>query len=157
VGDRKPVPSSFEVEQEVSIDAPRERVWEALVDVAGWWCHHETQTRGTLVLEPKVGGRFYERFGPAEGRDEAGALWGTVTWIQRPETLRLSGPLGMDLPATNVWQYDLVEHGRSTTLRLVQRCVGLIDPEMPKAYDGGWKALWVHLKALAEKGVRYGG
>jgi len=146
----EPISSSFTIEQEIEIDAPRERVWDALVDVGGWWCHHETETRGELVLEPKIGGRFYERFG-----GEDGALWGTVIWMKRPEVLRLTGPLGMDLPATNFYEYALTAKGSKTVLRLTQRSVGLMEPGHKNAYDGGWKALWVHLKALAEKGVRY--
>src|SRR5262245_54382337 len=138
---RKPVSSSFEIEQEIVIDAPRERVWDALLDVGGWWCHHETAARAGIVLEPRIGGRFYERFG-----GEDGALWGTVVWIKRPEVLRLSGPLGMDLPVSNVYEYELAERGASTVLRLTHRCVGLLDPNAVKAFEGGWKALWVHLK-----------
>ena len=146
----KPVSSSFTIEQDVVIDAPRDRVWASLVDVGGWWCHHETDQHGELVLEPEIGGRFYERFGGDDG-----ALWGTVIWMKKPEVLRLSGPVGMDLPAHNVYEYALEAKGKTTVLHFTHRCVGLIDPEYPKAYGGGWATLWTHLKAFAEKGTRY--
>ena len=146
----EPVQGSFRVEQEVEFATPRERLWECLLDVGRWWHYRHEKTGSDVVLEPRVGGRFYERFAGGE----EGALWGVVTYMKRPETLRFSGFLNMETPATNVWEYRLEPRGSGTVLKLSHRAAGLMRPDARADYDGGWKGLWESLRAFAEKGVR---
>lgn len=140
---------SFHIEQEVEIRGSRERVWSHLLDVDGWWSHRVLPTGSRLVLEPKVGGRFYERWG-----DDEGALWGLVTYMKSPEALRMSGPLGMSTAASNIYEFRLEERGGSTLLQLSHWSSGVEEGEH-KTYDAGWRALWVHFKALVESGRRF--
>jgi len=143
---------SFHIEQELELAAPRERVFAALLDVDGWWCHHFSKRKGRQVLEPFCGGRFYEQ------SPECEALFGIVTFIGKPETLRLEGPLGMGrLPVTSVYEFVLEERGAGTVLKLSHRCVGLLDPAWKEAHERGWRELWAHLKGLVESGTRYAG
>lgn len=146
------VEGSFHIEQEVALEVPRERAWEALIDVGGWWCHHFAKESPRLRLDARPGGRFREEWGDGEG-----ALWGTVVFIRRPEVLRLSGPLGMHTPVSSVYEFGLREKGAGTVLTLSHRCIGLIDSGWKAAHEEGWRELWTHLKALAEMGRRYGG
>jgi uncharacterized protein YndB with AHSA1/START domain len=145
-------PGSFRIDQEVEILAPRETVWASLLDVDGWWCHRLREKGSALALEPRVGGRFYERWG-----DDEGALWGVVTYLQKPEVLRLAGPLGSNGASQSVYEYRLESRGARTTLKLLHRCSGEIGPKTRASYDGGWKELWEHLGRLAQTGTRYGG
>src|SRR5204863_1739923 len=59
---QEPVLGSFHIEQEVEIAVPRERLWECLADVGGWWLYCEKGKAVDVVLEPRVGGRFFQRF-----------------------------------------------------------------------------------------------
>lgn len=145
----KAVEGSFHIEQEVEIAAPRERVWTSMLDVQGWWGHCFGARETRLRLEAFPGGRFYE------DSPDSQALFGVVTYIKAPEVLRLNGPLGMSrLPVTSVYEWKLEERGKGTTLLLMHRAVGLLDPAWHEAHEKGWRELWVHLKALAERGTR---
>ena len=146
--------ATFHIEQEVEIRAPRARVFDALTrDVGQWWAFRATHGESTLVLEPRVGGRFYEDLG-----DGQGALWGTVTYIKRPEALRLTGQLGMlKDPVIGVYGYELIEAPGGTTLvKLTHRVAGAPAPQAAESYRGGWgKLLGRFLKAYVEEGKRY--
>lgn len=146
--------SSFHIEQEAAIDAPRDRVFRAITQEIGmWWCHHLSKGKSNLRLEPKVGGRFYETFGDGD----EGALWGTVTFLKAPEILRLTGPLGMTGPVNSYYEYTLLEAnaGAGTILRLSHRVIGVLDPKWPQAHEDGWRMLWEHLKSWVEQGKPY--
>ena len=145
------VQGSFHVEQEVDVLVPRERLWECLLDVGAWWLYREKGKASDVVLEPRLGGRFYERFAGGE----EGSLWGVVTHVERPEVLRLCGFLGMDSPAMNVYEYRLEARGETTRLKLSHRAFGLMRPAARDDYHGGWKGLWESLRAFAERGERH--
>ncbi len=73
------------VEVEVTIGAPRERVWRALVEETGqWWPSdfYVGQSPRGFILEARPGGRVYEDWG-----NEAGALWYTVLVVEPPAVL----------------------------------------------------------------------
>ena len=152
----KPAPKEppFHIEQEVLIRAPRARVFEALTrDIGQWWAFRLTQEGSTLVLEPRVGGRFFEDLG-----DGQGALWGIVQHIKRPEILRLNGALGMMRdPVVSVYTYELIEaEDNATRLKLTHRAAGEPAPQAEENYRGGWgKLLGRYLKAYVEEGKRY--
>lgn len=147
---RKIVEGTFVVEQDVDLNVPRDKAWEALVDVSGWWCHYFADTRPKMSLDARVGGKFFEDWG-----DGQGCLWGTVTYVKKHEVLRLSGPLGMDTPVSSVFEFRLAEKKGKTRLSLTHRCIGLIDRKWAKSHKNGWKELWKHLRRFAEEGVRF--
>lgn len=150
----KPGTRPFHIEQEVTIAAPRARVFDALTrDVGQWWAFRMSREGSALVLEPRVGGRFFEDFG-----DDQGALWGTVTYIKRPEILRLTGSLGMIKdPIIGVYTYELAEaKDGATLLKLTHRVAGEPAPDAAESYRGGWgKLLGRFLKAYVEEGKRF--
>jgi DNA-binding transcriptional ArsR family regulator/uncharacterized protein YndB with AHSA1/START domain len=151
---KHPAAAPFHIEQEVLIRAPRARVFDALTrDIAQWWIFRLMQEGSTLVLEPRVGGRFFEDLG-----DGQGALWGIVQHIKRPEVLRLNGALGMMRdPVVSVYTYELVEtEDGATRLKLTHRVAGEPAPHAEENYRGGWgKLLGRYLKAYVEEGKRY--
>lgn len=146
-----PAVGEFLITQEIELAVPREKAFEALLDVDGWWCHcYAPSGKPKLTLEPFAGGRFYESSPSGE------AFFGHVTYIQSPAHLRLSGPLGMGrLPVMSVYEFELAERGSRTALKLTHRAYGLLDPAWRQAHDEGWKQLWVSLKKFAQEGVRH--
>ena len=122
------------VEQEVSIDAPPERVFEAITSGIGeWWDH--VFFGGRVSLEPWVGGRFFEE------AENGAALFGTVTAIQRPNLLRLSGPLGIRGAVSGSYRFELEEKDGGTLLSLSHSAFGDIDEDAQAAYGEGWSKL----------------
>ena len=144
------------LEQEVTIDAPPERVFDALTkDVSSWWgephMYDEARARD-IRLEPVVGGDCYEDWGDGEG-----AVYATVTLLRRPERLRMSGSMGMSGAVAGVIDIRLSPQGKSTVLRLSHRAVGEVTEETRTGYRNGWKVLLTErLKAYVERGVRSG-
>jgi len=148
----EPAVGEFVITQEVEINAPRQRAFEALLDVDGWWTHYYGDTKPKLVLEPFPGGRFYQT---GNGED---AFFGAVQHLRRPDLLRLIGPLGMGkLPVTSVYEFRLEDRADRTLLKLTHRAFGVLDPEWKAAHEKGWGELWPLLKGLAETGKRYSG
>ena len=126
------VQHSLDVEQEMVVGAPRERVFDALCRMGEWWPH--TFREGASVrLEPQVGGRFWEDWGDGDG-----ALYATVTGIRRPERLACSGPMGMSGPVAGVFTFDLEERPDGTLVRLSHHAVGPIDDDTRASYERGW-------------------
>lgn len=129
---------SFQIEQEIMIDAPRDKVFKALTEnIDDWWAYRLSgDEKSTLSFEPKVGGRFLESWG-----DQEGALWGVVTYIKAPQEIRMNGLLGMKGAVNSAYTYHLEEKGDTTILKLSHHAYGLLDPEWHNAHDGGWKEL----------------
>ena len=121
-----------DITQEVVVEAPRERVFEALCEM-GQWFPHRFIPGAPAVLEPRLGGRFYEGDG-----ENLGVLYATVTRIERPARLTLTGPMGMTGPVAGVISYELEETGSSTTLRLSHKALGDVSEETQQAYTKGW-------------------
>ena len=87
---------TLDVEQNIEIEAPPEKVFESLLRRFG---SDNTQPDGTpmpMVLEPRAGGRWYRDRGAGIEH-----LWGFVQVIKPPTLLELSGPLFMSYPAIN--------------------------------------------------------
>jgi DNA-binding transcriptional ArsR family regulator/uncharacterized protein YndB with AHSA1/START domain len=122
----------LDVVNEVTIDAPRDNVWDAVVRMGSWWPHRFSDA-STVGFEMRVGGRFYEDWG-----DGSGALYGTVTTVQAPARVVVTGPMGMSGPVVGVWSFDLAEDGARTVLRCTHRAFGDIDEETRRGYTEGW-------------------
>jgi DNA-binding transcriptional ArsR family regulator/uncharacterized protein YndB with AHSA1/START domain len=126
---------SIDVTNEIRIEAPREKVFDALCAVGEWW-PHRFRDGSTVGFEPTIGGRFYEDWGNGDG-----ALYGVVGTIARPEKLSVTGPMGMTGPVTSVFTYELTEDGDATVLRCTHKAFGDISPETVEGYTHGWPAV----------------
>jgi uncharacterized protein YndB with AHSA1/START domain len=141
-------PIAVEIEAQVTIDAGVQAVWTALTDGVGeWWTHTFTDKPYAVVLEPVIGGRFYEQF------DEhgAGALYATVTYIEPGRVLRTSGPMGMAGARQYVKTYRLEPAGEATTVRTTASILGDVDPETVADYSAGGRSLLESLKQYVER------
>lgn len=130
--------TSMNIEQEVTIAASPERVFEALTrDVGAWWSHSFAESPRGIHLEPRVGGRFYEEF---DG-DGNGALYATVTYVEQGKSLRMSGPMGMAGAVLGAISYELEARDGGTLLKLSHRATGDLPDGALERYAGGWQEM----------------
>ncbi len=138
-----------QLELSIPIDAPRERVFQALLNETTAWWPADFFAAGmgracpgpapVMRIEPRVGGRMYEDWG--EGR---GALWATVLTIDPPARLEMIGHVTPTFggPLSNTLQFLLEPRGTSAcTLKLVDSMVGAVKPGTAESMDEGWKML----------------
>lgn len=153
--DIRPAPGVIRIEQQVTIDAPPARVFEALTKHLGaWWGSPYLIGAGArdLIVEPKIGGRVYEDWG-----NGAGALWATVTSIKKNDHIEWTGRIGMGGAVLGVVAYALESKGKGTLLKLSHRASGEVTKEMETNYGGGWQdLLGTRLRGFVERGERPG-
>jgi uncharacterized protein YndB with AHSA1/START domain len=84
-------PVMFDIEQNLTIDAPVQQVWDTLRSPQKWWSHDHTYTDNSanLYLDSQATGCFCEKI-PGKGSVEHGR----IVFIQAPRALRLSAALG---------------------------------------------------------------
>lgn len=154
-GERLIMLDAIHIEQEVTIEASSRRVFDALTkEISAWWGapYLVSEAAQDIVLEPELGGRFYEVWGENEG-----VLWATVTGIKWGERLELTGPIGMRGAVQAVVSFELEPKGNATILRLSHQAVGEVTKETEENYGQGWQDLvGTRLKAFVETGKRHG-
>lgn len=106
-------------------------------DVTAWWDHHFSERPVRIVIEPEIGGRFYEVF------DEAGngAQHARVTYVKRGAELHFTGPLGfasLGVHFDMVHRFLFVPTEEGTLVRLSVHGVGEIQEGWPEAVQGVW-------------------
>jgi DNA-binding transcriptional ArsR family regulator/uncharacterized protein YndB with AHSA1/START domain len=140
---------TFQIEQEVMIDADHQTVFTSLTtEINQWWAYRLFGQESTLSLEPKVGGSFLEDAGNGEG-----AIWGTVTYVKASEEIRLNGLLGMRGAVNSAYSFKLEDKGNSTLLKLSHSAAGLLDPNWKDMHSHGWEELLgTFLKEYVETG-----
>lgn len=147
--------NSFEIEQNIEINAKPEEVYNALTqNIANWWGRpyiiNEQATE--LTLEPKVGGLFYESWGENEG-----FKWGEVTYIKNNEVLEITGTFGMRNAIHSKVCFTLSKKGMGTNVELSHTAFGGVDDKTKEGYSGGWKDLiGLRLKKFVEEGTKMG-
>lgn len=146
---------AIQLEEEVVIEAPASRVFEALTtDIAAWWGfpYLFSDAAKNIVLEARLGGRFYEDWGDGDGW-----LWAIVTGIKKLERIELTGTLAMTGAVQGTATIRLKARGKETSVKVTHRAVGEIDEETRKEYSRGWQDLLGNrLKAFVEAGKRQG-
>jgi DNA-binding transcriptional ArsR family regulator/uncharacterized protein YndB with AHSA1/START domain len=145
----------LQIEQEITIETSPARVFEALTnEVSAWWGapYLISDEAKALILEPNIGGRFYEDWG-----NEAGALWGLVTSIKQNKWIEVSGTIGMSGVVNGVVRFELEAQGNRTLIKLSHRAMGEVNEGLQEGYNGGWYDLFaIRLKAFLEQGIKYG-
>jgi DNA-binding transcriptional ArsR family regulator/uncharacterized protein YndB with AHSA1/START domain len=95
----KPMQPELKVTTSVIVEAVPTRAFELFIDQERWWpiaTHHMAEQPGeTAVLEPFVGGRWYER-----ARDGRETDWGTVLAFEPPHRILLTWQMSAD------WTHD---------------------------------------------------
>ena len=146
----------FDISLEVSLDAPSGMVFNALTrDIAAWWGEPyliSPERAIDIILDPYLGGSFYELWGGGDG-----ACWAKVTQMRRYEVIEVRGPLGMDGAVNGVIRFELEDKESGTLLKLRHRASGNIQEGAEARYREGWKDLLeTRLKGFVEEGIEPG-
>jgi len=148
VDDDVRTPIAKEIEAQITIEAGVEAVWSALTDGIGeWWDHSFTDKPYAIVLEPVIGGRFYEQF----DESGAGALYATVTYVEPRRILRTSGSMGMPGARQYVKTWRLEPSEGRTVVRTTASLLGDIDEDTRGSYRDGGQHLLESLKCHVEQ------
>jgi DNA-binding transcriptional ArsR family regulator/uncharacterized protein YndB with AHSA1/START domain len=95
----KPMEPELKVTKSIVVDVSRVRAFELFLDLERWWpiaTHHIAEPAGEgAVLEPFVGGRWYER-----ARDGSETDWGRVLVFEPPHRILLTWQMSSD------WNYE---------------------------------------------------
>ena len=149
------------VRKEIVVEAPQERAFRVFTEgIDKWWpkAHHIGKVEmQAAVMEPRVGGRWYER-----GTDGSECLWGKVLVYEPPRRLVLAWQINAQ------WQYDEAfstevevrftsEGPKRTRVELEHRDLerfGEAQEAVRKAFESGGG--WPELLALFEKSASEG-
>jgi hypothetical protein len=137
---------TLSIEKELSIGAPLELAFEALLVELGPANEVPGGHAMPMVLESWPGGRWFRDLGNGSGH-----LWGHVQVIKAPALLEISGPLFMSYPAMNHLQYRLVAEGSGTRLKFTHRAIGEIAADHREGVVEGWNYLLNRVREMAER------
>ncbi len=137
---------SLVIEKEISISAPLEVAFAALLEELGPANESHDGTPMPMVLEAQPGGRWWRDLG-----HNSGHLWGVVQVIKPPNLLEIYGPLFMSYPCMNHVQYRLTVDGTLTKLKLVHRGFGEISQVHLETVSQGWSHYLHRIKCNAER------
>ncbi|HTL30528.1 MAG TPA: SRPBCC domain-containing protein [Tepidisphaeraceae bacterium] len=140
---------TLSVVKEISIAAPIETSWEAMLDEIGPNLTQPDGAKMPFKLEAWPGGRYYRDLG-----NNAGHLWGHVQVIKPPKLLEINGPMFMSYPVASHIQYRLTPDGdRATKLKLTHRAFGLLPPDAYQVEDG-WGGIIENIRKHAERSAK---
>ncbi|KKK39916.1 ArsR family transcriptional regulator [Mesobacillus campisalis] len=129
----------FRIEQEIFIEAPREKVFTALTEQVEDWWEFRLAPKGVqsrFTFDPVPGGQFIEKWSEKEG-----AVWGNVYYVNAPEEIRLHGHLGMQGAVNSAYTYRLLEKEGGTLLQLSHTASGVIQEQWEEEHSKGWQYL----------------
>jgi uncharacterized protein YndB with AHSA1/START domain len=139
---------SILIQKESVIAAPAKIVFDSILTQIG---PEFTQMDGKaqpLKLEAWPGGRWFRDLG-----HNTGHFWAHVQVIKPPTLLELYGPMFMSYAAINHVQWRVTEaaDGKSSTLKLIHRCLAEVSPEHREGMHKGWEYI---VSKIAERARR---
>lgn len=135
----------LEFDQEITIEAPPEKVFEGLLHRLSDGHMGPPDTPIPLVLERRPGGRWYRDLG-----NDSGHLWGHVQSIKAPSLIELFGPMFMSYPVSGHVISRLTTHDGGTTLSFKYTAFGLIDENHRAGLKQGWTGMLNALRSELE-------
>ena len=150
----KQMESSFrlvKIEQEMRINAPREKVFAALTSNLNDWWPHRFKPDSEVYCEPRVGGTSGEIF-----LGGGGAIYGEIVYLDPPHKLAQSGASAL-AKGMNAFGVDtLEEEGEGTRYKKELNFWGVVPEDMVKMYEMGLRAIMEKaLIGYLENGERY--
>jgi DNA-binding transcriptional ArsR family regulator/uncharacterized protein YndB with AHSA1/START domain len=143
----------IDIAQDISIAAPPDNVFSALTAQIGeWWgAPYLAGNAIDMTLDASLGGSFCEVW-----PDDGGRLLGTVTAINRPHLIEISGPFHFGL-VHGIAEFRLDADDGGTLLKFTHRAIGLVDAGYADAAQNGWRELLDNrLRRFVETGERLG-
>jgi DNA-binding transcriptional ArsR family regulator len=127
---------------ELTINAKKARVWQALTEETGQWWKKDFYTNPKtreFVLDSRLGGLMYEDAGGEEG-----LVWASVIGIDSPNSLQLKGQLSPKFggPAISFMKIQLEDSKGSTLLKITDTIIGSISEDLQKNLTQGWQAIF---------------
>ena len=150
----KHMESSFrlvKIEQEMRINAPREKVFAALTSELDAWWPQRFKPDSTVYCETHVGGNSGEKFS-----NGGGAVYGEVVYYDPPYKLAQSGASALTKGMNAFGVETLEEDGDGTLYKKELNFWGVVPEEMVKMFESGMRAIMEQaLRGYVEKGERY--
>lgn len=104
-----------ELLREIQVDAPRDSVWELVIDgINNWWKHGLAEGSQGVFLETRVGGRLWEKLDD-HGR---GILYGNVILIDKPNIISFSSTGGLAGVALGAGTWRFLDLGHQTLIEV---------------------------------------
>ncbi|HEY5272478.1 MAG TPA: hypothetical protein VIJ34_04490 [Acidimicrobiales bacterium] len=122
--------------------------------IATWWPadHSVSGNPETIVLEPRVGGRMYERSPDGTEHD-----WGEITLWEPPRGFAYRWHLGRDRGAATDVQIRFEELGPTTTRIVIEHYgwdhLGVGAENWRDRNRVGWETLLPHFRTAIERGA----
>jgi hypothetical protein len=133
-------PSSLDLRTDLTLPTGRRRVFDALLHIGSWW-PHRVHGGASIVLEPRVGGRFFENCD-----DGNGVLLGQVARMIMPSDFAIEGSFGIDAPVTALWRVRLESIGHQQTALIGELAAfGAIDDKRRAMAASEWNATYAAL------------
>lgn len=141
------------IELTVALRATPDQVFQALTgEIDSWWSYR-IMADSHVVLEPQVGGRFYEAFNLG-----GGALYAFVNYLKPGEEIRLAGSMGLAEEAVNnvIYLTMSLPQPDTTHLKLSHHFMDRVNGITVETFKRSWMELLGHqLKSFIEEGKRY--
>jgi uncharacterized protein YndB with AHSA1/START domain len=139
-------------EAELTINAPRQVVWDAFFkDAHEWWRKdfYTSKTPAKFVIDDKIGGNMYEDTG-----DGTGLIWFTILGIVPLELVYVIGysrpPFGG--PASGLITFTFEEKGENETIfKISDATHGHVTEKSVAGAETGWTMIFTELKNFVEK------
>jgi len=145
---------SMRIVVEMHMNANPDQVFSALTKgVAVWWGAgylESAKLACDLILEPRLGGRFYESW-EDNSTDKDGALLGNVIQIRKLQLIKMAGFFGLEercaFGVVSIW-LKRVESG--TLVKLQHDATGDLDEALKETQLISWQNLLDALKSQVE-------
>ena len=143
------------IELEVHIEAPAEKVWNAILhEPDAWWIRDLRVVPGSskLAMEPRAGGHLIE-----ENDSGSSLLWFTVIAVDAGRSLNLAGSIAPPWggPSQAFLLIELEEADGATTVKMTNSMHGHVNEEMLPQIESGWQMLLDNgIKRYVETGMR---
>lgn len=140
-----------EVVVELAIKAPKEKVWNAMLnEMAAWWPKNALALEGAdeMKFEPWAGGRQY-----VVTPDGKQLLWGTVLMVLPLKCVDVVGYTMPDYGGPSTWFWRMaIEDGEdgTTKFKLSNSIVGRVSDESLTDTTGGWNLIFGAFKEYCE-------
>lgn len=134
------------LERDMLFTTGRRRVFDAVVHVGQWW-PHRVHHQARVVIEARVGGRFFEDWG-----DGCGVLYGQLEVMAPPSRLCIRGPLGLAGPLQIVWSMLFSEpEPHQTLLHATHHFVGVPERTLREDVIRGLDEMYLALNGYLQR------
>ncbi|UTW44343.1 SRPBCC domain-containing protein [bacterium SCSIO 12696] len=112
--------NGFAIEISTQVNGPRQAVYQQFLQIGQWWdsSHTYSGDAANMYLEPKAGGRFYEKTADME------VLHMTVTYVKPGHAVHMTGGLGplqmMGIHGGMSWEFKKLDDQKTQVVHRYQ-------------------------------------